>query len=82
MFVQERLLSQRAKERGWWNLECVRTMLDVHRKGLGREFGGLFWRLLMLDAWARHYVDDNDATGSAVNTISLNNAKRVSGKGV
>jgi asparagine synthase (glutamine-hydrolysing) len=74
MFVQERLLSQRAKERGWWDLESVRTMLDIHRKGLGRDFGGLFWRLLMLDPWARHYVDSDNSISPPANSFSRNNA--------
>ncbi len=58
-FVVERLLSDRARTRGWWNAEAVRRVLGVHTQGRGRQFGALLWRLLMLDAWARYYVDDS-----------------------
>lgn len=58
-FVADRLLSERARSRGWWNGETVRRILVMHASGRGREFGALLWRLLMLDAWARYYVDDS-----------------------
>lgn len=58
-FAAERLLSAQALGRGWWNAAGVRTMLDAHAAGRGRDFGALIWRLLMLDAWARYYVDDS-----------------------
>jgi asparagine synthase (glutamine-hydrolysing) len=58
-FVVERLCSERARARGWWSVEAVRRLLAIHAAARGRQFGGLLWRLLMLDAWARYYVDDS-----------------------
>ncbi len=78
-FVQERLLSQRAKERGWWNLEFVQTMLDSHSNEPGKKNGGFFWRLLMLDAWARHYYDGDNPTDPPVKAISQRNVKTMPG---
>jgi asparagine synthase (glutamine-hydrolysing) len=56
-FVRERLLSSESSHRGLWDSKGVKNILDMHRTGRGRSFGELLWRLLMLDAWARHYVD-------------------------
>jgi asparagine synthase (glutamine-hydrolysing) len=58
-FAADRLLSEQALKRGWWNAIRVRAMLDVHARGNRREFGGMIWRLLMLDTWARWYYDDS-----------------------
>ncbi len=58
-FVADRLLSERARARGWWNIELLREVIAVHTRADGRRFGALLWRLLMLDAWARYYVDDS-----------------------
>lgn len=57
-FVRDRLLAKRSLDRGWWNAAAVCKILDVHETGKGRDFGGMIWRLVMLDAWARHYFDD------------------------
>jgi asparagine synthase (glutamine-hydrolysing) len=56
-FAAERLLSTTALSRGWWDGSGVRMMLESHKRRTGRPFGDVIWRLLMLDAWARHYVD-------------------------
>jgi asparagine synthase (glutamine-hydrolysing) len=56
-FAEDRLLSARALQRGWWNRSGVSRMLRAHSRGAGRRFGAVIWRLLMLDAWARVYVD-------------------------
>jgi asparagine synthase (glutamine-hydrolysing) len=56
-FASERLLSRRSLDRGWWDARGVRTVLDIHSRQTGRQFGMMIWRLLMLDAWARIYVD-------------------------
>lgn len=57
-FVRNRLLSVRAKERGLWDVPGVEKVLDAHQTRQGRNFGEILWRLLILDAWARHYLDD------------------------
>jgi asparagine synthase (glutamine-hydrolysing) len=56
-FVRARLLSPEAEGRGLWDIKGVRKLLTAHQAGRGRSFGELLWRLLMLDAWARHYLD-------------------------
>jgi asparagine synthase (glutamine-hydrolysing) len=56
-FASERLLSRQSLNRRWWNARGVRTLLDAHSQQTGRRFGTMIWRLLMLDAWARIYVD-------------------------
>jgi len=53
--VNERLISQEAKRFGFWDRAGVSRILAEHQSERGRSFGGLFWRMLMLDAWARHY---------------------------
>ena len=55
-FALHRLLSQDALRRGWWTERGVRLLLEGQRH-TRRRFGGIIWRLLMLDAWARAYVD-------------------------
>jgi asparagine synthase (glutamine-hydrolysing) len=56
-FIQERLLSEEARRRELWDMGGTQQLLDLHQAGRGRDFGMLLWRLLVLDAWARHYVD-------------------------
>jgi asparagine synthase (glutamine-hydrolysing) len=54
--VRERLLDRDSRERGFWNLNGVERILDLHSSGRSRDFGLLLWRLLMLEAWCRHYA--------------------------
>lgn len=54
--VRERLLDRGSRERGFWSLSGVERILDLHSSGRGRDFGLLLWRLLMLEAWCRHYA--------------------------
>jgi asparagine synthase (glutamine-hydrolysing) len=57
-FVRDRLLSGEARRRGLWDPKGVEHLLAVHQTGQGRDFGEILWRLLALDSWARHYLDD------------------------
>ena len=59
-FARERLLSDQAQARGWWDTDAVAQVINVHQSNRGRDFGALLWRLLFLDAWARQYVDRSD----------------------
>jgi len=54
--VRERLLDRGSEELGFWSLNGVERILDLHSSGRGRDFGLLLWRLLMLEAWCRHYA--------------------------
>lgn len=55
--LRERLLSPEAGRRGLWDQEGVAGLIAAHQSGRGRDLGPVLWRLLMLDAWARHYLD-------------------------
>lgn len=54
--ARERLLDRKSGEWGFWSLGGVERILDLHSSGRTREFGLLLWRLLMLEAWCRHYA--------------------------
>ena len=55
--VRERLLSSEARRLGFWDPQGVEQIVKLHQSPRGRDFGPLLWRLLMLEAWARHYLD-------------------------
>jgi asparagine synthase (glutamine-hydrolysing) len=55
-FVRERLLAPEARQSGLYDPVVVEKLLVNHGAQGGREYGGLLWRLLMLDAWARQYL--------------------------
>jgi asparagine synthase (glutamine-hydrolysing) len=57
-FARERLLSLRSSQRNLFDDHGVKKMLVLHGSAKGRDFGEYIWRLLMLDAWARHYLDE------------------------
>lgn len=54
--VRERLLSSE-RRLDFWDRKGVERITDLHQSPHGRDFGPLLWRLLMLEAWARHYSD-------------------------
>jgi asparagine synthase (glutamine-hydrolysing) len=56
--VKERLLDAAAGEWGLWSRSGVQRILDIHNAGRRRDFGLLLWRLMMLEAWCRHYAAD------------------------
>lgn len=56
--VRERLLSPEARRLDFWEPQGVERILALHQWARGRDFGLLLWRLLMLDAWARHYAGE------------------------
>jgi asparagine synthase (glutamine-hydrolysing) len=56
-FARERLLSSRARQRGLWDPVGVERLITAQQSEKGRDFGDWLWRLLVLDAWARHYLD-------------------------
>lgn len=57
-FARERLLSSDTACRGIWDLSGVEKLLSLHKNNNGRDFGEFIWRLLILDAWARQYLDE------------------------
>lgn len=54
--IKERLLSHEGLRFGFWDSKGVQRILREHQAPGGRDFGLLFWRMLMLDAWARQYA--------------------------
>jgi asparagine synthase (glutamine-hydrolysing) len=60
LFARERLLSDRARQRGLWNHGIAEKLITAHQSDNGRDFGDWLWRLLVLDAWARLYLDSTD----------------------
>lgn len=59
-FLRDRLLSSEAKQRGFWQVDRVETIIQRHQSKKGRDFSPMLWRLLMLDAWSRLYYDSTD----------------------
>jgi asparagine synthase (glutamine-hydrolysing) len=55
-FLHERLLSEAAHRFNFWDPKGVERIIMAHQSQRGRDFGNLLWRILMLDAWARHYL--------------------------
>ncbi|HEY1678718.1 MAG TPA: asparagine synthase (glutamine-hydrolyzing) [Candidatus Sulfotelmatobacter sp.] len=50
------LLEQRTLQRGYFNPQGVRSLLDQHFRGR-RNHAGRIWRLLMLELWHRNYLE-------------------------
>ena len=57
-YLTDTLLSARAKERGLLRPEAVQGLMSEHLSG-DRDHGHALWTVLMLEAWARMFVDDN-----------------------
>jgi asparagine synthase (glutamine-hydrolysing) len=58
--ARDRLLSNRARQRGLWNHQIVEKLITAQQSDNGRDLGDWLWRLLVLDAWARLYLDTTD----------------------
>lgn len=54
-FVRQRLLTSDGPLNDIWNPSGIERMLRSHQSGNQRNLGHWFWKLFMLDAWARHY---------------------------
>ena len=68
--VRERLLSCEARRLGFWDPQGVERIIKLHQSPRGRDFGLLLWRLLMLEAWARHYADGTTFLTSRRSTVA------------
>lgn len=55
--VQDRLIAFESRASQYWDAAAVERLLRAHGSGRGRGFGVILWRLLMLDAWSRHYAN-------------------------
>lgn len=56
-FVRDRLLSEESRRLGFWDTGAVDQLLTAHKTNKSRNFADHIWRLLMLDAWSRHYLN-------------------------
>ncbi len=53
--VEEILLSERSRSRGWYRFDKVEKILEKHNKGL--ELDSLIWPMFMLELWAKTWID-------------------------
>jgi hypothetical protein len=49
------LLSKKSKNRGWVNQNGVEKYWNLHQ--MGRDTDRILWPVLMLELWAREWVD-------------------------
>jgi asparagine synthase (glutamine-hydrolysing) len=52
------LLSQRTRERGWFNTDEISKIVKRHEKGL--DYNTTIWPLMVLELWARNWIDSNN----------------------
>jgi asparagine synthase (glutamine-hydrolysing) len=62
-FVQEVLLSARARARGYFRPEAVEAMLQDHLEGR-RDYAFQLWALLWLELWHWEFIDHCDRGGT------------------
>ena len=53
--VQEVLLSEKSRSRGWYQSNKVEEILKNHQKGL--ELDNLIWPMFMLELWTQNWID-------------------------
>jgi asparagine synthase (glutamine-hydrolysing) len=53
--VQEVLLDERSRSRGWYQFNKVEAILKDHQRGL--ELDSLIWPMFMLELWAKTWID-------------------------
>jgi asparagine synthase (glutamine-hydrolysing) len=53
--VQEVLLDEISRSRGWYQINKVEKILKNHQKGL--ELDSLIWPMFMLELWAKTWID-------------------------
>ena len=53
--VQEILLSERSRSRGWYQFDKVEEILRRHNQGI--ELDSLIWPMFMLELWAKTWID-------------------------
>ncbi|MBX8539433.1 asparagine synthase (glutamine-hydrolyzing) [Pseudomonas cichorii] len=56
-FVRDTLLSERARQRGLYNISAVETALNNES-----EFGRVVWGMLCMELWHRNFIDGDFAT--------------------
>jgi asparagine synthase (glutamine-hydrolysing) len=56
------LTDQKARQRGLTEPRTVERLLDEHQRGI--DHSQRLWNLLMLELWYRHFIDQQQASGS------------------
>lgn len=44
-------------QRGWFNTDYIRSLLDEHQKGV-QDYSSQLWALLIFELWCREYLDN------------------------
>jgi len=55
-FLRETLLSENSLNRGLFNPDCVRQLIERHTRG-ERDYSHQLWTLLMLELWFQRFID-------------------------
>jgi asparagine synthase (glutamine-hydrolysing) len=53
--VQDVLLDEKSRSRGWYQFNNVKEILENHQRGL--ELDSLIWPMFMLELWAKTWID-------------------------
>jgi asparagine synthase (glutamine-hydrolysing) len=67
--ARARLLGSEAEALGWWRVPAARRLLDAQLSARGRHLEPLIWRLLVLEAWHRHYATEAFLDGPTANGV-------------
>jgi asparagine synthase (glutamine-hydrolysing) len=54
--LEDRLTDPGVAALGLWDTPAALRVLEQHRRGRGRRFGDLLWRLLVLASWSERYA--------------------------
>lgn len=54
--LEEILLGDRLRERGLFNVDYIRLLIEEHQKGL-KDYSQHLWALLIFELWCREYLD-------------------------
>ena len=68
--LDEYLLSSRATDRGIFNPEFVRTLIEQHQRGKGNHSERL-WSLVNLEIWLRRFIDGESIKNHRQNTEEI-----------
>ena len=53
--VKDVLLDEKSRSRGWYQFKKVEELVKLHNSG--RQLDNLIWPMLMLELWAKNWID-------------------------
>ncbi len=59
--VRQAVLGPRLEATGWFNRDCLESLIDAHQSG-ARDYSAPLWTLLMFEAFLRRVADVGDGT--------------------